>query len=116
MPRAIWSGSISFGLVNIPMKLYNAVSRKNVSFHQIDARTGARVKMQRVSSNDGEEVPYEQIVKGYELSPDRYVLVEPRGARRPRPRGEPHRSTSRSSSTSPTSTRSSTTPPTTWRR
>jgi len=77
MPRAIWSGSISFGLVNIPIKLYNAVSRKNVSFHQIDANTGARIKMQRVSSKTGEEVPYEQIVKGYELSPERYVLVEP---------------------------------------
>jgi DNA end-binding protein Ku len=77
MPRAIWNGSISFGLVNIPIKLYNAVSRKNVSFHQIDANTGARIKMQRVSSKTGEEVPFEQIVKGYELSPDRYVLVEP---------------------------------------
>jgi DNA end-binding protein Ku len=77
MPRAIWNGSISFGLVNIPIKLYNAVSRKNVSFHQIDASTGARIKMQRVSSKTGEEVPYEQIVKGYELSPERYVLVEP---------------------------------------
>jgi DNA end-binding protein Ku len=77
MPRAIWNGSISFGLVNIPIKLYNAVSRKNVSFHQIDANTGARIKMQRVSAKTGEEVPFEQIVKGYELSPDRYVLVEP---------------------------------------
>lgn len=76
MPRAIWSGSISFGLVNIPVKLYNAVSRKNVSFNQIDARTQTRVKMQRVNA-EGEEVPYEQIVKGYELSPDRYVLIEP---------------------------------------
>jgi len=77
MPRAIWNGSISFGLVNIPVKLYNAVSRKNVSFHQIDADSGARIKMQRVSSTTGEEVPYERIVKGYELSPERYVLVEP---------------------------------------
>jgi DNA end-binding protein Ku len=77
MPRAIWNGSISFGLVNIPVKLYNAVSRKNVSFHQIDAESGARIKMQRVSSKTGEEVPYERIVKGYELSPERYVLVEP---------------------------------------
>jgi DNA end-binding protein Ku len=76
MPRAIWSGSISFGLVNIPVKLYNAVSRKNVSFNQIDARTNTRVKMQRVNS-EGDEVPYEQIVKGYELSPDHYVLIEP---------------------------------------
>ena len=77
MPRAIWSGSISFGLVNIPIKLYNAVSRKGVSFHQIDADSGARIKMQRVSSKTGEEVPYERIVKGYELAPERYVLVEP---------------------------------------
>ena len=77
MPRAIWSGSISFGLVNIPIKLYNAVSRKQVSFHQMDARTGARVKMKRVSAADGSEVPYEQIVKGYELSPEHYVLIEP---------------------------------------
>jgi DNA end-binding protein Ku len=77
MPRAIWSGSISFGLVNIPVKLYTAVSRRNVQFHQIDARTGSRVRMQRISSADGQEVPYEQIVKGYELAPDRYVLVEP---------------------------------------
>ena len=77
MPRAIWSGSISFGLVNIPVKLYTAVSRKNVSFNQIDSKTGSRVKMQRVSAADGHEVPYEDIVKGYELSPDRYVLIEP---------------------------------------
>ena len=77
MPRAIWSGSISFGLVNIPIKLYNAVSRKNVSFHQVDARTHARVKMKRVSSLDEQEVPYEQIVKGYELSPERYVIIDP---------------------------------------
>lgn len=76
MPRAIWSGSISFGLVNIPVKLYTAVSRKNVSFNQIDSRTQTRVKMQRVNA-DGDEVPYEHIVKGYELSPDRYVLIEP---------------------------------------
>jgi DNA end-binding protein Ku len=77
MPRSIWSGSISFGLVNIPIKLYNAVSRKNVSFNQIDSRTGSRIKMQRVSTADGSEVPYEAIVKGYELSPDRFVLIEP---------------------------------------
>jgi DNA end-binding protein Ku len=77
MPRAIWSGSISFGLVNIPIKLYTAVSRKSVSFNQIDSKTGSRVKMQRVSAADGHEVPYEDIVKGYELSPDRFVLIEP---------------------------------------
>jgi DNA end-binding protein Ku len=77
MARAVWSGSISFGLVNIPVKLFNAVSRRSVSFNQIDSRTGSRVKMQRVSAVDGTEVPYEAIVKGYELAPDRYVLIEP---------------------------------------
>ena len=77
MPRAVWSGSISFGLVNIPIKLYNSVSRKGVSFNQIDSRTGSRIKMKRVSAADDTEVPYEAIVKGYELSPDRYVLIEP---------------------------------------
>jgi DNA end-binding protein Ku len=77
MARAIWSGSISFGLVNIPVKLFNAVSRKGVSFNQIDSRTGSRIKMKRVSAVDDTEVPYEAIVKGYELSPDRYVLIEP---------------------------------------
>lgn len=67
MPRAIWSGSISFGLVNIPVKLYSAVSRKTVRFNQIDSATGSRVKQKRVSAESGEEVPYEQIVKGFEL-------------------------------------------------
>jgi DNA end-binding protein Ku len=76
MPRAIWSGAISFGLVNIPVKLYSAVSRKTVRFHQIDAESGARVRQKRVGA-DGEEVPYEQIVKGYEIGPDRYVTVTP---------------------------------------
>jgi DNA end-binding protein Ku len=75
MPRAIWSGSISFGLVNIPIKLYNAVSRKGVHFNQIDSRTGARIKYQKVSAADGSEVPSEAIVKGYELSSGEYVLI-----------------------------------------
>jgi DNA end-binding protein Ku len=76
MPRAIWSGAISFGLVNIPVKLYSAVSKKTVRFHQIDAESGARVRQKRVGP-DGEEVPYEQIVKGYEIGPDRYVTIAP---------------------------------------
>lgn len=75
MPRAIWSGSISFGLVNIPVKLYGAVSRKTVHFNQLDARTNSRVKQKRVNPETGEEVPYEQIVKGYELSSGAYVVV-----------------------------------------
>jgi DNA end-binding protein Ku len=75
MPRAIWSGAISFGLVNIPIKLYNAVSRKSVHFNQLDARTGARIKYQKVSASTGEEVPSEAIVKGYELSSGEYVTL-----------------------------------------
>src|SRR5690349_21073987 len=75
MPRAIWSGSISFGLVNIPIKLYAAVSKKTVHFNQIDSRTGARVKHKKVSAVDGEEVPTEAIVKGYELASGDYVTV-----------------------------------------
>ncbi len=74
MPRAIWSGAISFGLVSVPVKLYTAVSRKSVRFNQIDAETNSRVKQKRVNA-EGDEVPYEQIVKGYEISKDSYVIV-----------------------------------------
>ena len=77
MARAIWSGAISFGLVNIPVKLYSAVSRKTVRFHQIDAESGQRIRQLRVNPGSGEEVPYEQIVKGYEIGPDRYVTISP---------------------------------------
>ncbi|MET0615937.1 MAG: Ku protein [Thermoleophilaceae bacterium] len=77
MPRAIWSGAISFGLVNIPVKLYSAVSRKTVRFHQIDAESGQRIRQQRVNPANGEEIAYEQIVKGYEISPDKYVTITP---------------------------------------
>lgn len=75
MPRAIWSGSISFGLVNIPIKLYNAVSRKTVHFNQIDTRSNSRIKQQRVSTADGSEVPSEALAKGYELTPGQYVVL-----------------------------------------
>ena len=75
MARPIWSGSISFGLVNIPVKLFSAVKRKNVSFNQIDSRTGSRVKQKRVSAATGDEVSYEDIVKGYELPSGEYVTI-----------------------------------------
>jgi len=75
VPRAIWGGSISFGLVNIPVKLYSAVSRKTVHFNQLDMRTGARVKQKRVDAETGEEVPWDQIVKGYELASGAYVTI-----------------------------------------
>jgi DNA end-binding protein Ku len=77
MARAIWSGAISFGLVNVPVKLYSATSPKTVRFHQVSAKTGARIRQKRVDPSTGDEVPYEEIVKGYEISPDRYVLIDP---------------------------------------
>jgi DNA end-binding protein Ku len=77
MPRAIWTGAISFGLVTVPVKLYSAVDRKNVRFHQLSGKTGVRVAQKRVDPQTQEEVPYEEIVKGYEIAPDRYVRIEP---------------------------------------
>src|SRR5438477_8248156 len=77
MARAIWSGAISFGLVNVPVKLYSATSPKTVRFHQVSSKTGARIRQKRVDPSTGEEVPYEEIVKGFEISPDRYVLIDP---------------------------------------
>jgi len=76
MARSIWTGSISFGLVNVPVKLYTAVSRKTVHFHQLHDADGARIQQKRFCSADGEEVPYEHIVKGYEVAPDSYVVIE----------------------------------------
>lgn len=75
MPRAIWHGSISFGLVSIPVKLFTATSRKTVRFNQIDTRSGARVRQKRVSEADGSEVELDDIAKGYELPSGQYVLI-----------------------------------------
>ena len=77
MARAIWSGAISFGLVNVPVKLYSATSPKTVRFHQLSSKTGARIRQKRVDPSTDEEVPYEEIVKGYEITPDRYVMIDP---------------------------------------
>jgi DNA end-binding protein Ku len=74
MARAIWSGSISFGLLNVPVKLYSAVSRRQISFRELRASDSSRVRHKRVAEADGEEVNYEDIVKGYELGPDQYVI------------------------------------------
>lgn len=77
MPRSIWSGAISFGLVNVPVKLYSAVSRKTVRFHQLNGKTGNRIQQKRVDPETGDEVTYDDIVKGYELTRDRYVVLQP---------------------------------------
>lgn len=77
MPRAIWTGAISFGLVTVPVKLYAAVQSKTVKFNQLDGEDHSRIAMKRTNAQTGDEVPYERIVKGFEISPDRYVIIEP---------------------------------------
>jgi DNA end-binding protein Ku len=89
MARAIWSGSITFGLVNIPVKLFSAVTHKEVRFHMLHDEDGARIQLRRFCSAEEVEVPYEHVVKGYEISKGRYVTVtaeeleaaDPKGAR-----------------------------------
>jgi len=75
MARAIWSGSISFGLLNVPVKLYSAVSKKSVSFRELRESDSSRVRHKRVAEADGEEVDYGDIVKGYEIAPEQYVVI-----------------------------------------
>src|SRR5918999_4878179 len=75
MPRSMWSGAISFGLANVPVKLYSAVSRKTVRFHQLHDSDGVRIQQKRICPEDGEEVSYENIVKGYEIGPGQHVVV-----------------------------------------
>src|SRR5215208_3764811 len=74
MARAIWTGSISFGLLNVPVKLYSAVARRQISFRELRASDKSRIRHKRVAESDGEEVAYEDIVKGYELGPEQYVV------------------------------------------
>jgi DNA end-binding protein Ku len=76
MARPIWTGSISFGMVNIPVKLFSAVSHKEVRFHMVHDADGARIKQKRVCSADGKEVPWEHIAKGYEVSSGQVVLID----------------------------------------
>jgi DNA end-binding protein Ku len=73
----MWTGAISFGLVTVPVKLYSALDRKTVRFHQLSGKTGVRIAQKRVDPQNGEEVAFEDIVKGYEIAPDRYVVVAP---------------------------------------
>lgn len=75
MARAIWSGSISLGLINVPVKLHTAVQDKDVHFHQLEEKSGARIRYKRVSEKTGREVPLERIVKGYELPRGEYVTL-----------------------------------------
>src|SRR3954469_11651656 len=73
--RSIWKGAISFGLVSIPVKLYSATEEKDVSFHQVHREDGGRIRYKRVCTKDGEEVPYSDIAKGYELPTGEVVVL-----------------------------------------
>ncbi len=77
MARAIWTGAISFGLVDIPVKLFSATEQKDVRFKQFQEGTGQSIRYRRVAEASGEEVPYEDIVKGYEIDDGRFVIVTP---------------------------------------
>ena len=73
--RSIWKGAISFGLVSIPVKLYSATEEKDVAFHQVHRADGGRIRYKRVCQNDGEEVQYSDIAKGFELSNGEVVVL-----------------------------------------
>jgi DNA end-binding protein Ku len=75
-PRSMWKGAISFGLVTIPVAVYPATEEKSVKFNQLHDEDMGRIRYKRVCEVDGEEVPYDHIVKGYELEKDRYVVLE----------------------------------------
>src|SRR5438034_484788 len=76
MPRSIWNGTITFGMVNVPVKLYSATESKSIHVHQVHARDGSRIEHRRVCSKEEKEVPFKEIVKGYEVSESKYVVLE----------------------------------------
>jgi DNA end-binding protein Ku len=76
VPSAIWTGTISFGLVTVPVRAVSATRSRDVRFNQLEASTGARIRYRRVSEQSGDEVPNDRIVKGYEVSPGQYVTID----------------------------------------
>ena len=76
MPRPIWSGAISFGLLNVPVQLYTAERTVDLKFHMIDNRNKKRIRYERVNAETGEEVPWKQIVKAFEYSKGHYVVID----------------------------------------
>jgi DNA end-binding protein Ku len=76
MPKSIWNGTITFGMVNVPIKLYSATESKTVHFREIHAKDGAKIEHRRICPNENREVPYKEIVKGYEVASDEYVILE----------------------------------------
>ena len=75
MPRSLWSGSLSFGLVNVPVMLYSAENRTDLQLHMVDSRDHSRIRYERVNAETGEEVPWNMVVRGYEYSDGNYVIL-----------------------------------------
>jgi len=73
MPRSIWNGAIAFGLVNVPVKVYSATESKTVSFQEVHAKDGSRIEHRRICPNEGKEIDYDDIVKGFEISSGKFV-------------------------------------------
>ena len=75
-PRSVWNGTLTFGMVNVPVKLYTATESKTISFHEVHARDGARIEHRRICPKDGKEVPSSDTVKGYEYAEGKYVVLD----------------------------------------
>jgi DNA end-binding protein Ku len=75
-PRSIWNGTVTFGLVNVPVKLFTAIESKTVHFSEVHAKDGAKIEHRRICPKEGKQVDYDEIVKGYEVSSGRYVVLE----------------------------------------
>src|SRR5437764_101581 len=75
MPRSIWNGTITFGLIAVPVKVHSATEDRSVHFHQVHAKDGARIKQKRLCSKEGKEVPYKEVARGYEVRSAEYVLL-----------------------------------------
>jgi DNA end-binding protein Ku len=76
MPRSIWNGTISVGLAHVPIKLYSATESKTVSFHEVHLKDGARLEHKRICSKEDKEVPYKEVVRGFEVAADEFVVLE----------------------------------------
>jgi DNA end-binding protein Ku len=76
MPRSIWNGTISVGLAHVPIKLYSATESRTVSFHEVHLKDGARLEHKRICSKEDKEVPYKEVVKGFEVAADEFVVLE----------------------------------------
>lgn len=76
MPKSIWNGTVTFGMVNVPVKLYSATESKTVHFHEVHLKEGAKIEHRRFCPKEDREVPYGQVVKGYEVSSGKYVVLD----------------------------------------